>query len=241
MTRYSSFLSECLDTVVPQYCVLCGAKVGAVPWSPAPLCSSCERTLEYAGEPHCGRCGRRLISELDYCVECREEGGILFHIVPLFEFRGRAASLIHSYKTQERVSLVHYFAYKIAQRRGEIFNFAPTQNNFSLVPVPPRPEKLHAGKIDQVGVLAESLGRFGLHCEKPLKRLPIGNQQKLLDRAGRLKNAMASYALKSSTQVPGEAVLLDDVCTTGATLEACAKLLSQAGAHVIGAVVLAVD
>lgn len=230
--------SASLDAVFPRRCILCGAIVGSVPWSPAPLCTSCERTLECIRGPRCGRCGRQLISEQDYCVECRGEEAALSRIVPLFEFRGGAARLIHAYKIGERVSLAQYFAYKIAQEK----TFSdPAPGDFFLVPVPPRPEKVRSGKLDQVGVIAEALARFGFRHRRPLVRLPGGGQQKLLDRAERLKNASASYALAPSGQIPGRVVLLDDVCTTGATLEACAKLLIQAGAEVIGAIVLAAD
>lgn len=233
-----NFTSTSLDAMFPRRCVLCGTIVGPVPWSPAPLCLSCEHTLECIRGPRCGRCGRQLISEQDYCVECRGEEAALFRIVPLFEFRGGAAKLIHAYKIGERVSLAQYFAYKIA-RQESFSGHAP--GDFSIVPVPPRPEKVRSGKLDQVGVLAEALSRFGFRHRRPLVRLPGGCQQKLLDRAGRLKNASASYALVPSGQIPARVVLLDDVCTTGATLEACAKLLIQAGAEVIGAIVLAAD
>jgi len=171
-------------------------------------------------------------------VECRQEKATLFGIVPLFDFHGGAANLIHAYKNEERASLVHYFAYKIA--RLEVFvGHAP--DDFFVVPVPPRPEKVRAGKLDQVGVLAEALVRFGFRYERLLVRRSGSSQQKLLDRAERLKNASSSYALLGEGKIQDRIVLLDDVCTTGATLEACAELLITAGAKVMGAVVLAAD
>ena len=110
-----------------------------------------------------------------------------------------------------------------------------------LVPVPPRPEKLRSGQLDQVGAIAESLIKFGFHYEKMLLRLPGSSQQKMLDRAGRLKNASQSYALLSNKKTIAKIILLDDVCTTGATLEACAKLLMENGNKVVSAIVLAAD
>lgn len=237
-TLIENLVSASLDAVFPQRCILCGSIVSRVPWSPAPLCVSCEHTLECIGGPRCRRCGRRLISEQDYCVECRSEENALFRILPLFEFRGGAASLIHSYKIEERASLAYYFAYKITKLEAL---FDDTFGDFSIVPVPPRPEKIRTGKLDQVGVLAEVLVQFGFQYKRLLVRLPGGRQQKLLDRAERLKNASASYALRSPSQVPNRIMLLDDVCTTGATLEACARLLAREGTEVAGAIVLAAD
>jgi predicted amidophosphoribosyltransferase len=171
-------------------------------------------------------------------VECRDEGVALFRILPLFEFRDGAENLIHSYKTGERASLAHYFAYKVSQLGILSDN---TLGDFFFVPVPPRPEKIRTGKLDQVGALAKALGHFGFQCKRLLKRLPGGRQQKLLDRAERLKNASTSYALQTPGHISDRIVLLDDVCTTGATLGSCAKVLTEAGAKVLGAIVLAAD
>lgn len=230
--------SASLNAIFPLRCVLCGGIVGPVPWSPAPLCVSCEHTLESIREPRCERCGRQLISEQGRCVACREEEAIVSHIMPLFEFRGQAARLIHAYKIGERVLLAQYFAYKIANM---VSRHGDSLDAFSIVPVPPRPEKIRSGKLDQVGCLAEALAHFGFRCIRLLVRLPGGGQQKLLDRAQRLKNASASYARVSSDPIEAKVMLLDDVCTTGATLEACARLLIHAGAEVVGAIVLAAD
>jgi len=227
-----------LDAIFPLRCVLCGAIIGHVPWFPAPLCISCEHTLESIREPRCERCGRQLISEQGLCVACREEKGLVSHIIPLFEFRGQAARLIHAYKIGERALLAQYFAYRIALMISQRSDFSDA---FSIVPVPPRPEKIRSGNLDQVGCLAEALAHFGFRCIRPLERLPGGGQQKLLDRVHRLKNASASYVRVSSEPIQGKVILLDDVCTTGATLEACGRLLIKAGAEVIGAIVLAAD
>jgi len=227
-----------LDAIFPQHCVLCGSIVGAVPWFPAPLCASCERILEFISGPRCKHCGRELISENEFCMDCRNAQTLLAGIIPVFSFRGNAASLIHKFKTGQRISLAYYFAYRISML-DELT--ADVASSTCLVPVPPRPEKLRSGQLDQVGAIAESLIKFGFHYEKMLLRLPGSSQQKMLDRAGRLKNASQSYALLSNKKTIAKIILLDDVCTTGATLEACAKLLMENGNKVVSAIVLAAD
>ena len=230
--------AQTLDYIFPQHCVLCGSIVSAVSWSPAPLCASCERTLEFIKGPRCKHCGRELISELEYCMDCRNLQTSLTHIIPIFNFRGNAASLIHAFKTGQRISLARYFAYRISMLDELVGNIS---SSICLVPVPPRPEKLKSGQFDQVGTIAESLIEYGFHHKKMLLRLSGSSQQKFLDRAGRLKNASLSYTLLSEKKIMERIILLDDVCTTGATLEACARLLMQNGNEVAGAIVLAAD
>jgi predicted amidophosphoribosyltransferase len=119
---------------------------------------------------------------------------------------------------------------------------AEEDGNIVIVPVPPRPEKVRAGKLDQVGMLANYLSRYGYRIWKGLARREGGTEQKTLARADRLKNACQSYMLRADLMdIPQKALLLDDVCTTGSTLDACARILAEKGTTVIGAIVLAAD
>jgi predicted amidophosphoribosyltransferase len=69
------------------------------------------------------------------------------------------------------------------------------------------------------------------------------DQQKRLSKAARAGNAQAAYSLdpKAQDKVPEKAVILDDVCTTGATIATCASALLKAGAKEVSAIVLAAD
>ena len=76
-----------------------------------------------------------------------------------------------------------------------------------------------------------SLNRAGL-------RRAAGSDQVGLSVADRRRNAVASYRMRRGANLPNVAILVDDVVTTGATLAACHKLLSEAGVHVVSAVTL---
>jgi predicted amidophosphoribosyltransferase len=115
-------------------------------------------------------------------------------------------------------------------------------SGLTLVPIPPRPGKTRDKGWDQV----EDLCRY-LESQKriPIARLLLRRskkqQKKMLGLEGRKENARASYILRSPLapgSVPPHIVLLDDVCTTGATLEACAALLKAAGALSVQALTL---
>ena len=80
-------------------------------------------------------------------------------------------------------------------------------------------------------VLAEYLAlQFNLPCCSVLRRVG-GKQQKYLSSAERWANAKENYALLPKASVSGRVLLIDDLFTTGATLNACAELLRSAGAE----------
>jgi predicted amidophosphoribosyltransferase len=108
-----------------------------------------------------------------------------------------------------------------------------------LIPIPPRPGKIRDKGWDQVEDLYRYLEyRRCIPVARLLCRRSKKQQKKMLGLEGRMENARASYVLRPLARVPPHIVLLDDVRTTGATLEACAALLKAAGALSVQALTL---
>jgi predicted amidophosphoribosyltransferase len=108
------------------------------------------------------------------------------------------------------------------------------------VPVPPRPGKVRSLGWDQVEEIARVLERRGLRVSRPLVR-GSSDEQKSLGRADRGLNAMKAYRLREGASSPASPLLVDDVATTCATLDACAAALKAGGARSVVALVLAAD
>ena len=118
-----------------------------------------------------------------------------------------------------------------------------------VVPVPPRPGKIQEKGWDQIDELCGQLKyRFGFTILPLLERKSTG-QQKKLDREERLKTIGKSYFLVGQKEVqkllkpfkgefPNRVCIIDDVCTTGSTLENCAQVLKEAGIKVVEAITL---
>ena len=167
-------------------------------------------------------------------MDCRGKVFACGEVLPLFVYESEAATLISAYKSRKRWSLAGFWADFIAV---ELRDRWP---GCVVVPVPPRPEKRKAGQADQVELLARALVARGFRIERLLTR-GASEQQKSLGREGRKVNSKAAYSLAPGVAVPREVVILDDVYTTGATVEACASALKAGGAAVVRAVVLAAD
>ncbi len=102
--------------------------------------------------------------------------------------------------------------------------------NVALVPVPVHVVRLRERGYNQAGLLAAELGkRARLPVADILARPRPTTKQHRLDRAGRLRNLRDAFALSAEARPPPAAILVDDILTTSATLEACASVLRAAG------------
>ena len=100
-----------------------------------------------------------------------------------------------------------------------------------LVPVPVHEARLRQRGYNQASLLARALGaRAGLPVLEVLERRRATARQHGLGKAARLHNLRGAFALRTGAAVPSGLILVDDILTTSATLEACAGVLRSAGA-----------
>jgi len=104
----------------------------------------------------------------------------------------------------------------------------------SLVPVPLHPERRRARGYNQAELLARELARtLALRMADPLVRGRATVRQHRLNRVARLHNLRAAFGLRPDAPVPRTVIVVDDIVTTTATLEACASILAEAGCEAI--------
>ena len=228
----------------PQTCLLCGnvSKAGL------PLCSRCIQTefKPYIGfadsedfqdeeTRRCRHCGKILISEHDYCTRCRpaeddatdntkKHISSCDRIFTLFPYIGLGQKLLPVWKNNN----IRTFSTVFAPLIHSFLTGYPKLMNIPIVPVPPRPKKLREKGWDQIEDLVKDLLVYPqLTIYRCLKRQD-GIPQKKLSKTDRAVNLQGKIKLVTKT-VPDTLILLDDVMTTGATLEACAHVLKNAG------------
>jgi len=102
----------------------------------------------------------------------------------------------------------------------------------TVVPVPIHVERLRQRGYNQAALLARHLARIsGLPMDEVLERRTVTERQHRLDRASRMHNLRGAIRLRAGVAAPVVAILVDDILTTSATLEACASVLRVAGAR----------
>lgn len=231
------FARQLQKLMFPHYCVLCGNLLDDNEDKGYPLCAVCESSLQVPGDNRCSRCGRPLISEIGTCMLCRQHAFAFDRLIPLYAYQDeKAGALVRAYKKGKRYSLARFWAAEIERVLKIEYGVA------IIVPVPPRPEKLRSGERDQVEVLASMLEQRGFAVARILSR-GESIQQKKLNRSMRQESARKAYRILETHKnaVPQKLVLIDDVFTTGSTLDTCAEILKANGAQWVGAIVLAYD
>lgn len=222
-----------------QVCLSCGKyTVGA------PLCLECQDTKLFhwtAREGRCSCCGRELVSEIGICTSCRGEP-LLTHteqVLPIHCYRLWKKDLLFSWKTAGIRQLSPIFATLMADFiKKELAEL----KDCPLVPVPPRKGKIRRQGWDQIDELCRYLRKnHGFKILALLERKSL-EQQKKLDRKSRLENLGQAYCIDkkniSKIQAPTRVILIDDILTTGVTIETCARALKEAGVKEIFACTL---
>lgn len=225
-------------------CLSCGEPAGAS----HPLCDRCAESLFVARaaealrgvgpDARCDRCGRSLISAEGRCRACRETAVLsrVDRVIALFPYVGLGPRLVRAWKTSGYRSLAAVWA-----RCLEPVLASPQLAGIPVVPVPPRPGKLARRGWDQVEDLARRVDEGRLApVVRSLERRAVA-EQKGLGRAARKRNIGGMIAVSRGAAVPRRVIVLDDVMTTGSTLDACADALKGAGADEVYGLVLFFD
>lgn len=187
---------------------------------PAKLkCHKCDRKNPYG--IYCQKCANKLTAE---------------RVLALYDFSGAIKELIHSFKYEDEKELSDIFGEKMAE-----FISALNLKNFDLVPVPISKKRQRFRGYNQAELLACVIAKkTGLRYADILQKNPRQNSQvQSGSRKQRKANVKGAFSVKNGSNIPQNVLLIDDVVTTGATVEEATKVLKKAGAIEVVAVALA--
>jgi ComF family protein len=227
-----------VDVVFPPVCVHCRSLVESAPSEDSAgfrhLCERCVSQLDYVRPPHCSTCGHPFYGMVEgehMCPKC--EG-----LEPAFR-EGRTAVLFRGPARALVIELKYHRGLHVLTDMEAIFRQTPhvldAVRGATLVPVPLHPRKARERGYNQAHLLATALARAAggeALVEALLQRTLDTQTQTAFDRRTRMGNLKNAFAL-----TPGAAInpalhylLVDDVFTTGSTLNSCARALRAGGA-----------
>ncbi len=218
-----SVLDLVIGLVAPPECVSCGLEGRA-------LCMACSASEIVVYGEHCWSCGAASPGGRT-CLACRRPGSPHCVWVTTY-YEGVAKKLLSVYKFAGLRAAAESLAELMAQTLEDFNDPADLAKlNYLIVPVPTATKRRRQRGFDHIELLAKHLaGITGLKTGDALGRLGQSRQVGA-ERSLRLKQAEDNYYVRLPHLVSGRNILLvDDVVTTGATLQAASKVLRQAGA-----------
>ena len=224
-----------LDLLFPPRCIGCG-RVGS--W----LCATCLEEIELIRPPICPRCGRPLAEitgvrhEGRLCYLCQHAPLQIDGIRSVAYFEGTLREAIHRFKYANLRDL----AFPLGEMMSTYWRESPLPAEV-IVPVPLHENRLRARGYNQAALLAQVLGqKIGL----PISEGTLARVRETLPQVGlgaqeRKENVRDAFRCLDDGLAGRRVLLVDDVCTTGSTLEACSLALRQGRARSIWALTLA--
>jgi len=229
--------NRALDVVLPPRCLACGEEVG----EQGTLCPDCWAGIEFLAPPHCARCGFPF--ELDtqtgtLCAACQARPPVFDRARAVLRYDAASRGMLLAFKHADRTDLAPYFGRWLARAGAEVLAEADI-----VAPVPLHWTRLFSRRYNQAALLAKAAAK---EAQRPfLSDILVRRRRTKPQRSGlaaRTRNVAGAFAVPRARRQAVEdrrVLLVDDVRTTGATLEACARALKAAGAKGVDVLTLA--
>lgn len=225
------FFEKLLSLIFPSglSCILCRKELAEA--NRKCVCEECEAKLPYIVHP-CERCGEEVIGEGRFCEACKYVKRDFDKCYSVFNYADKAKDLVYKLKYENAKYLAEYMAKYLSDMivsgniEFDMLTFVPVCKN-----------RKRSRGYNQAQLLAENVARdMKVECLNLLDRTKERPSQVKLDFKERLENIKDDFVVRDDANVNGKVVLIiDDVITTGATINECAKILKKAGASkVIG-------
>ncbi|MCA0200396.1 MAG: ComF family protein [Proteobacteria bacterium] len=225
-----------LNAVLPPQCLACSAVVD----TPGHLCGTCFGRFTFITPPHCGICGLPLdqtITDDLICGACVVERPAYGQARAAFIYDAHSRPLVLKLKHGDRTDMAVHLARWLQRSGREVLGTADV-----LVPVPLHRWRLLMRAYNQSALLAHAVGKLSgkAVAADVLIRTKSTPPQGGLSRKERRRNVAKAFGVRDAARIENKRVLLiDDVLTSGATANACALTLMQAGAAAVDVLALA--
>lgn len=217
-----------LDLLYPARCPVCDR--------PAPfgtdICPECLRALPVIETRRCAKCGKPVEEFEKYCEDCSKNPHVYTRGLGIFLYDEQMKKTMAALKYKGRREYGAVLGRLVYERaRGELLRWRPQ----AIVPIPIHPDRKNERGYNQAEEIAGPIAELaGIRlCPDLLVRTERTGPMKKLTRAERFENMKDAIAVRGGCFVPDRVLIVDDIYTTGATIDAAAHALRSAGAREI--------
>lgn len=214
------------DFLFPRRCPVCSRIV--MPKGNL-ICPDCMKKLSWVRKPTCKKCGKEVISDtIEYCYDCAKHKRSFDYGLSLINYDDISSRSMAQIKYNNRREYLDFYSEAMFRKLGARIQRMKAD---ALVPVPVHPSRMRTRGFNQAEELARRLSeKLGIPVNDTiLKRSKKTAPQKSLDPSGRLKNLEQAFMAEPVPSGIRSVILVDDIYTTGSTIEACTRVLKKAG------------
>ena len=223
--RLKAAVDSAVTLLYPRRCPFCDEPVK--PWN-ALVCAECRQKFSYIEMPYCLKCGKHISdSGREYCGDCAAHPHIYDSGRALFSYRGVSASVAR-FKYRGRREYAAYYAACIVEELGGFIRSCRAE---ALIPVPLHKSRRRKRGYNQAQVLAEELAALtGIPVRADLiERVEKTAPMKDLSAVERQNNLKKAFKIRQNDVKLSTIVIIDDIYTTGSTIDAMAQAFTEVG------------
>lgn len=228
MKRIKKILRRCVEKLLtafyPYRCPFCGKLTGT---DAIKSCLVCEKKLLFIKNPRCLKCGKEVAEEeTEYCMDCAQKKHYFTEGISLWSYSELSRKAVHRFKYKNCREYAAYFARELMQR---YYLQIKQWDADAIIPVPIHKKRYKKRGYNQAELIAVAIGRYmKLPVDTEIiTRIKNTKPQKELNDKQRIKNLKKAFKINKNGVKLKKVIIVDDIYTTGATIDTIAELLLQ--------------
>ena len=222
----NKILEKILDLLYPGRCPVCDRILA---YRETLVCPDCIGKLTYIKEPKCMKCGKQMMDdEAEYCAGCRDKRQYFRKGFSVFLYNDAMRKSIYRFKYANRREYSRFYAEAVCRHLGkEIREFCAD----AIIPVPLHPKRFRKRGYNQAGLIAGEIGRrMGIPVrEEILIRERNTKALKLMTLTERENNLKKAFKMVKNDVKLNTVIIVDDILTTGSTINEVSRVLRENG------------
>lgn len=215
-----------LSVLYPVKCPFCGKLTGT---KDVTACKACTRKLPFIKEPRCYKCGKPVgEEEAEYCMDCMKKKHFFTQGISLWSYDATVKKAVYDFKYRNQRCFAGYFVKELMKHCGQQIQAWDAQ---AIIPVPVHKKRYRQRGFNQAELLAWELSAYiGVPVDTRLViRTKNTKPQKELNDKERQKNLKNAFKINGNSVKLKKVIIVDDIYTTGTTVDVVSELLLRVG------------